>query len=214
MTEVSRDAGHHDHDTDTRRAGLTRRVNALEAVLVREGVVTSEQVDTIIEVYTERLGPQHGARLIARAWTDPAFKQRLLTDATAVVREQGYDGAGGTHRELPFLELRVVENTPDVHNVIVCTLCSCYPLSLLGPQPAWYKSPEYRARMVVEPRAVLAELGLEVAPEVTLRVWDSTAETRYMVMPQRPPGTEGQTAEELAHLVSRDAMVGVALASG
>jgi nitrile hydratase subunit alpha len=200
----------HDHDRDAARVALTRRVAALESALVDAGAFDARQVDDIIELYSERLGPRHGARMVARAWLDPAFRERLTSAATELVREFGFDLRGGEHRELPFLELRVVENTPAVHNVIVCTLCSCYPLSILGPQPHWYKSPAYRARMVLEPRAVLREFGLVLADDVTVRVWDSTAETRYMVLPQRPAGTANWSEDELAGLVTRDALIGVA----
>lgn len=202
----------HDHDHDEVRVALSARVRALEDLLTEAGATSPEQVDAVIELYQEELGPRHGSRLVARAWTDPAFKERLLTDATGIVREHGYDLDGATHRELPFLHLNVVENTPEVHNVIVCTLCSCYPLSLLGPQPSWYKSVEYRARMVYEPRAVLREFGLELPAGQTVRVWDSTAENRYMVLPMRPEGIDGLSQDELAGLVSRDALVGVATA--
>jgi nitrile hydratase subunit alpha len=205
---------HHDHDQDPVRIELTARVRALEASLVAAGAITTDQVDDVIDTYTEKLGPRHGAAMVARAWTDPEFRERLLTDATSIVRELGYDLEGGTHRELPFLELRAVENTDDVHNVIVCTLCSCYPLSVLGPQPRWYKSEEYRSRMVLEPRAVLAEFGCEVPEDTTVRVWDSTAETRYIVVPQRPAGTEDLSTDELAALVTRDSMIGVATLLG
>lgn len=208
-------AGHpgetHDHDQNPARVALTARVRALEAALIEASAISAEQVDDVIDTYTERLGPRHGARMVARAWTDPEFHERLLTDATSLVRELGYDLEGSSHRELPFLELRAVENTPTVHNVIVCTLCSCYPLSVLGPQPRWYKSEEYRARMVYEPRVVLREFGLDVAEQTTVRVWDSTAETRYLVVPARPAGTEAMTVEQLAGLVTRDSMIGVAV---
>lgn len=199
----------HNHDRDAARVAVTARVKALEAALTAAGAITSEQVDDVIDTYSERLGPRHGAAMVAKAWTDPTFRERLLSDATSIVREMGYDLEGGTHRELPFLELRAVENTDQVHNVIVCTLCSCYPLSVLGPQPRWYKSEEYRARMVVEPRTVLREFGCEIPESTTLRVWDSTAETRYLVVPRRPPGTEDWSRAQLAGLVTRDSMIGV-----
>jgi len=207
------DEDHPPHDTDAARVALTARVAAIETALLRAGAFPPEQVDDVIDTFTERLGPRHGSRLVALAWTDPAFRAQLLEDATSIIRERGYDLQGGDHRELPFLELRVVENSPELHNVIVCTLCSCYPLALLGPQPRWYKSAEYRSRMVVEPRAVLREFGLEVSEAATVRVWDSTAETRYLVLPERPAGTEGLDIEQLTRLVSRDAMIGVALAT-
>ena len=200
----------HNHDEDEVRVALSARVRVLEDLLVQNDVLTSDQVDAVIELYQEQLGPRHGARIVGRAWSDPVFKQRLLTDGTGIVREFGYDLDGATHRELPFLNLDVVENTPQVHNVIVCTLCSCYPLSLLGPQPAWYKSIEYRGRVVREPRAVLREFGLELPDAQRVRVWDSTAENRYMVMPMRPDGTEGLDEGALADLVTRDSLIGVA----
>ena len=203
-------SGTHDHDQDPARVALTARVRVLESALVEAGAITSEQVDDVIDTYTERLGPRHGAAMVARAWDEDGFRDRLLTDATSIVRELGYDLEGSTHRELPFLELRAVENTPDIHNVIVCTLCSCYPLSVLGPQPRWYKSEQYRSRMVYEPRAVLAEFGLELPESTTVRVWDSTAETRYLVVPQRPAGSAAMSREQLAALVTRDSMIGVA----
>lgn len=207
------DEDHPPHDTDAARVALTARVAAIETALLRAGAFPAEQVDDVIDTFTERLGPRHGSRIIARAWADADFRSDLLEDATTIIRERGYDLEGGDHRELPFLELRVVENTPQVHNVIVCTLCSCYPLALLGPQPRWYKSAEYRARMVVEPRAVLREFGMEVPDGMTVRVWDSTAETRYLVLPERPAGTDDWDVEQLTRLVSRDAMIGVAPAT-
>jgi nitrile hydratase len=207
------DEDHPPHDTDAARVALTARVAAIETALLRAGAFPPEQVDDVIDTFTERLGPRHGSRLVALAWTDPDFRAQLLDDATSIIRERGYDLEGGDHRELPFLELRVVENAPGLHNVIVCTLCSCYPLALLGPQPRWYKSAEYRARMVVEPRKVLGEFGLKLPEGTTVRVWDSTAETRYLVLPERPAGTEGWDVERLARLVNRDSMIGVALAT-
>jgi len=207
------DEDHPPHDTDAARVALTARVAAIETALLRAGAFPAEQVDDVIETFTERLGPRHGSRLVALAWSDPAFRAELLEDATTIVRTRGYDLAGGDHRELPFLELRVVENRPGLHNVIVCTLCSCYPLALLGPQPRWYKSAEYRSRMVIQPRAVLREFGLEIPEDTTVRVWDSTAETRYLVLPERPEGTEGWGVDRLARLVSRDSMIGVARAT-
>lgn len=207
------DEDHPPHDTDAARVALTARVAAIETALLRAGAFPPEQVDDVIDMFTERLGPRHGSRIVALAWAEPAFRAELLEDATSIVRERGYDLEGGDHRELPFLELRVVENTPTVHNVIVCTLCSCYPLALLGPQPRWYKSAEYRSRMVMEPRAVLREFGLEVPDGITVRVWDSTAETRYLVLPERPADTQDWDVERLSRLVSRDAMIGVARAT-
>ncbi len=177
------------------------RVKALETVLLRKGLISAQSIDAWIEVYANQIGPRRGAELVARAWVDPDFKARLMQDADTVVREVGYEGVEGGH-------IRVVENTPAVHNVIVCTLCSCYPWSLLGIPPDWYKSAAYRSRVVREPRAVLAEFGLVLEEDIQLRVWDATAELRYLVLPERPAGTEGLSEAALAALVTRNAMVG------
>src|SRR5689334_16516402 len=177
------------------------RTKALESLLIEKGLLTAEAVDERIAKYERDIGPLNGARVVARAWVDPAFRQRLLTDATAAVGELG----------LPTnLPLVVVENTPAEHNMVVCTLCSCYPWTVLGLPPTWYKDFAYRSRAVIEPRAVLREFGLEVDAETAIRVWDSSSEVRYMVLPERPPGTEDMSEEELAALVTRDAMIGVA----
>jgi nitrile hydratase subunit alpha len=189
----------HDHDDE-----IALRVEALESLLVEKGLLGSAAVDAVIRHYEQDVGPMNGARVVARAWTDPAYKARLLADGTAAVAELGYAGREGTH-------VRVVENQAGVHNVVVCSLCSCYPWSLLGLPPTWYKSPAYRSRVVREPRAVLAEMGLDLPPSAEIRVWDSSAELRYLVLPERPTDTEGLSEEELAALVSRDAMIGVAL---
>ena len=178
------------------------RVEAVEALLVEKGLVDPSAVDQIIEHYETSVGPLNGAQVVARAWIDPAYRQRLLADATRAVAELGFGGLEG-HM------LIAVENTPDVHNVVVCTLCSCYPWPMLGLPPSWYKSPEYRSRMVAEPRTVLREMGLDLPPGTGIRVWDSSAEARYLVLPERPPGTGGMGADALAKLVTRDAMVGV-----
>lgn len=178
------------------------RAEAMEALLHELGVIDSARVDSIVQHYEERVGPKTGARIIARAWTDAAFKTRLMADGLAACAELGI---GGPETEL----LHVVENTDEVHNVIVCTLCSCYPWPVLGLPPAWYKSSAYRSRVVREPRKVLAEMGLELDPEVEVRVWDSVSEIRYLVLPQRPAGTDGLSEEELADLVDRNAMIGV-----
>ena len=201
---------HHDHRT----APMTRRIAALERLLAQRGAITEEQVDDVIDAFTRRLGAHHGARYVARAWSDAAFRDALLEDATGVVRGHGYDLRGATNLELPFLRLVAVANTPAVHNLIVCTLCSCYPIPLLGPQPRWYKSNEYRARAVREPRAVLAEFGVQLRPEVRVEVWDSTADCRYIVVPERPPGTDGLTEDELAALVTRNCLIGTELPHG
>ena len=195
-----------DHDHGHHPQPLTpieERAQALEELLTAKGIVSPEFIDQVVEAYAHDIGPMNGARVVARAWTDPAYKERLLADGTAAIAELGYGGPEGDH-------IVVVENTPDVHNVVVCTLCSCYPWPVLGLPPNWYKSPPYRARMVREPRALLAEMGCEVPEGVEIRVWDSSAEIRYLVLPERPAGTEDATEDELAALVSRDAMIGVA----
>jgi nitrile hydratase len=179
------------------------RVKALESLLVEKGLVDPAALDTLVDTYENRVGPRNGARVVARAWVDPAFKHRLLEDGTAAIAELGYSGAQGE-------KLTVVENTAGVHNVIVCTLCSCYPWPLLGLPPTWYKSAPYRSRTVIDPRGVLSELGLELSDDIEVRVWDSTAASRYFVLPERPVGTESMTEDELAALVTRDAMIGVA----
>ena len=178
-------------------------MKALESLLVEKGLVDPKALDEIVDTYETKIGPHNGARIVARAWIDPGYKARLLADATAAIAEAGFAGQQGE-------DMVVLENTPAVHNMVVCTLCSCYPWPVLGLPPVWYKSAPYRARAVIEPRAVLSELGLELGADVALRVWDSTAELRYLVLPERPAGTEGWTEEELANIVTRDAMVGVA----
>jgi nitrile hydratase subunit alpha len=193
-------------------APMARRVAALEQLLVERGTLSAEQVDDVEDMFCHRMGAQNGARYVARAWVDDEFRTRLLADATTVVREQGYDLGGASNRELPFLTLVAVENTEAVYNLVVCTLCSCYPVSLLGPSPRWYKSFQYRSRAVREPRAVLAEFGVHLAPDVDIRVWDSTADCRYLVLPRRPAGTEALTEDELAALVGRNALIGAGLA--
>jgi nitrile hydratase subunit alpha len=177
------------------------RTAALEALLVEKGLLSTDAIDAVVEHYERDLGPQHGARVVARAWVDPEYRERLLADGTAAVQELGIDG-------FELNTLVAVENTPGVHNLVVCTLCSCYPWPLLGLPPKWYKDPAYRARAVAEPRAVLREFGVEIGDDVQIRVWDSTSEVRYLVIPRRPEGTEGASEEELAALVSRESMVG------
>jgi nitrile hydratase subunit alpha len=193
---------HHDHDHDHEDAAV--RAAALEALLVEKGLISTDAIDAVVDLYENDVGPQNGARVVARAWVDEAYRRRLLASGTAAIAELGYGGFEGD-------TMVVVENTPAVHNVIVCTLCSCYPWPVLGLPPSWYKSPAYRSRVVAEPRAVLSEFGLELSPDVEVRVWDSTAEVRYLVLPMRPPGTEGLAADELAALVTRDSMVGTGL---
>ena len=192
----------HDHHHDD----LALRAAALEAVLVEKRLVTTDQVDAIVDRYERDLGPQNGARVVARAWLDPAYRVRLRADGAAAIRELGYGGFEGE-------TMVVVENTPDVHNVVVCTLCSCYPWPVLGLPPTWYKSPAYRARVVAEPRAVLREFGVELPIETEIRVWDSTSEVRYLVVPRRPAGTDGMSEAELAALVTRDSMIGTGQAT-
>jgi nitrile hydratase len=179
------------------------RAAALEALLTEKGLVTAEFIDALVSAYANDIGPMNGAKVVARAWVDDDYRRRLLADGTAAIAELGFGGPEGEH-------LVAVENTPGVHNVIVCTLCSCYPWPVLGLPPNWYKSPPYRARMVREPRVVLAEMGLDLPKSTSIRVWDSSAEVRYLVLPERPAGSEGMSDEELAGLVSRDAMIGVA----
>jgi nitrile hydratase len=202
---------HHDDEDDVQEhrehgaplSAVELRVRALESLLVDKGLVDSAALDALIDTYETKVGPRNGARVVARAWLDPAYKQRLLEDGTAAVGEFGFVGRQSE-------KLVVVENTPEVHNVVVCTLCSCYPWAVLGLPPVWYKSAPYRARAVIDPRGVLKELGVDVPAEREVRVWDSTAEIRYMVLPERPAGTEGLGEEALADLVTRDAMIGVA----
>ncbi len=194
---------HHPHDHQHVPADIALRVKALESVLVEKGMVDPAELDDIVDTFENRIGPRNGARVVARAWVDPEYRGRLLADGSAAIGELGYLGGQGEH-------MKVVANTAKVHNVIVCTLCSCYPWPTLGLPPSWYKSAAYRARTVIEPREVLREFGLDVPEEVEVRVWDSTAEIRYLVLPERPAGTEGLTEGELAELVTRDAMIGVA----
>jgi len=178
------------------------RVEALEALLLEHGLVDADAIETIIRTYETAVGPMNGAKVVAKAWTDPEYKRQLLEDGTAAIASLGFTGRQGEH-------LVVLENTPTVHNVVVCTLCSCYPWPVLGLPPSWYKDPAYRARVVKEPRAVLAEWGTDLGPDVEVRVHDSSSEVRYLVLPERPPGTDSMSEEELAALVTRDAMVGV-----
>jgi nitrile hydratase len=177
------------------------RVRALQSLLVEKGLITHEAIDAAISVYEHDIGPQHGAKIVARAWSDPEYKKRLWNDSISAIGEFNF--------EMGSQNVEVVENTDSVHNIVVCTLCSCYPWSILGLPPTWYKSPEYRARTVIEPRAVLKEFGLDLPQEVEIKVHDSSADIRYMVLPQKPTGTESLTEEELAQLVTRDSMIGV-----
>jgi nitrile hydratase len=198
---------HHDHDDHAHGSELSpmqARVRALETILTEKGHVDPKALDLIVEAFETRIGPRNGAQIVARAWTDPAFKARLLADATAAANSLDYISPVGSH-------LIAVENTPRTHNLVVCTLCSCYPWEVLGLPPVWYKSAPYRSRAVIEPRAVLAEFGVTLPPETGVRVWDSTAETRFIVLPMRPAGTDGWTEQRLAELVTRDSMIGTGL---
>jgi nitrile hydratase len=192
----------HEHEHQAVPSDLTLRVKALESLLVENGLVDRDALDTLIDAYEHKIGPRNGARVVARAWVDPAYKQRLLADADGAIAELGYGGMQGEH-------MVVVENTRTVHNLIVCTLCSCYPWPVLGLPPVWYKSAPYRSRAVLDPRSVLREFGVAVADDVEVRVWDSTAEVRYLVLPERPAATAGWSEDRLAALVTRDAMIGV-----
>jgi nitrile hydratase len=197
---------HPDHDHDHGQeppSDLALRVKALESLLVEKGLVDPAALDAIVDYYETKVGPRNGARVVARAWSDPAFRRRLLADATAAIAELGYSGGQGEH-------MVAVENTATTHNLVVCTLCSCYPWPVLGLPPVWYKSAPYRSRAVIDPRGVLAEFGTELAPDVEVRVWDSTAEVRYLVIPERPAATEALDEDALAALVTRDGMIGTA----
>ena len=202
MRDTHHDHGHeHGHHHQEPESVLSLRVRALESLLVEKKLVASDAVDRIVSAYEEDIGPHNGAKVVARAWLDPAYKQRLLADGTAAIEELGFGG----------VDLKVVENRPGVHNMVVCTLCSCYPHALIGLPPVWYKSFEYRSRAVREPRVVLREFGVDLPENVEIRIWDSSAELRYLVLPERPAGTEGLSEAELAGLVTRDAMIGVAV---
>ena len=193
----------HGHHHPAPPSAIERRVAALEALLTERGLVPDGFIEDVTRRYESEIGPMNGGKVVARAWTDPEYKKRLLADGAASIAELGFGGAEGSH-------MVVVENTDAVHNVVVCTLCSCYPWPVLGLPPAWYKDPPYRARMVREPRKLLAEMGCDLPAQTEIQVWDSSAEVRYLVLPQRPAGTHGMTEAELAGLVSRDSMIGVA----
>jgi nitrile hydratase len=208
------DHAHHDEHEDDRPGphggpltDVQLRVRALESLLVDKGLVEPAALDALIDTYETRVGPRNGATVVARAWVDPEYRKRLLADATAAIAELGFIGQQGE-------DMVVLENTPKVHNMVVCTLCSCYPWPVLGLPPVWYKSAAYRARAVIDPRGVLREFGVAMADDVEVRVWDSTAELRYLVLPERPAGTEDLSEAELAGLVTRDAMIGVARVKG
>ena len=196
---MSSEHGHHPAPL----SDVEARTRALESILLEKGLLTPDAVDKVVATYERDIGPLNGAKVVARAWVDAGYKKRLLADGTSAIAELGFGGMQGEH-------MVVVENTPTIHNVIVCTLCSCYPWPVLGLPPVWYKSPPYRSRMVIEPRNVLQEFDLKLDEATEIRVWDSSAEIRYMVLPERPRGTEGMTEEELVKLVTRDSMIGVA----
>jgi nitrile hydratase len=194
----------HDHDRGSELSETALRVRALESLLVEKGYVDPEALDRLIDTYEKQIGPRNGAKVVARAWSDPAYRRRLLDDATPAIAELGFIGRQGEH-------MVALENTPKLHNMVVCTLCSCYPWPVLGLPPVWYKAPPYRARAVIDPRGILKEFGVEIPAEVEVRVWDSTAEIRYLVVPMRPASTEGWSESDLAHLVTRDSMIGTGL---
>ena len=195
----------HDHEHGSELSEMQLRVRALETVLAEKGYIDPAALDAVVETYETRIGPHDGARVVAKAWSDPEFKHRLLADGTAAVRALGHDNRVGDH-------LTVLENTPARHNMVVCTLCSCYPWEILGLPPVWYKSAPYRSRAVKDPRGVLADFGVKLPADTEILVWDSTAESRYLVLPMRPPGTDGMSQDQLAELVSRDSMIGTGLA--
>jgi nitrile hydratase len=195
----------HHHDHDNRYSDMQARVKALETLLTEKGLIDPAAIDAIVETYETKVGPRNGAAVVAKAWSDPAFAEWLRRDATDAIASLGYTGRQGEH-------MRAVFNTPETHNLVVCTLCSCYPWSVLGLPPVWYKAPAYRSQAVINPRGVLAEFGLTLPETMKIRVWDSTAELRYLVIPERPDGADGLSQAELAALVSRDAMIGTAVA--
>ncbi len=192
-----------DHQIPNDQSEVALRAKAMEALLIEKGILTTDVLDAVVEAYEQDIGPMNGARVVAKAWVDPAYKTRLLESGTEPIAELGFEGRDG-------IDMIVVENTPDIHNVVVCTLCSCYPWPVLGLPPHWYKSFAYRSRVVREPRAVLREFGLELSESVEIRVWDSNSDVRYMVLPEQPEGTETLSEAELATLVTRDSMIGVA----
>ncbi|MPR11926.1 nitrile hydratase subunit alpha [Microvirga tunisiensis] len=196
---------HHDHDDHSHLSEIELRVRALESLLVEKGYVDPAAIDALVETYEVKVGPRNGAKVVAKAWADPAYREWLRKDATAAIASLGFIGRQGEH-------LVAVENAPDEHNMVVCTLCSCYPWPVLGLPPVWYKSAPYRSRAVLDPRGVLAEFGVSLPETTHIRVWDSTAEVRYLVIPMRPEGTEGMGEEDLAQLVTRDSMIGTGLA--
>ena len=208
MNSKEHNHSHHDHEHDHAHSHLPSdpelRVKAIETLLLSKGLIDPNTLDELIDTYENNIGPQNGAKVVAKAWVDEDYKKRLLEDATSAIRELSYQGRQGEN-------MVVVENTPETHNIIVCTLCSCYPWPVLGIPPTWYKSDEYRSRTVREPRKVLLEFGLPLDPKVQIKVWDSTAEIRYLVLPMRPKGTENMNENELAELVTRNSMIGTGL---
>lgn len=198
-------SAHHDHDHDNALDPMDARVRALETILTQKGLIDPKAIDVIVDTYETKVGPRNGAKVVARAWSDAAYADWLRRDATAAIASLGFTGRQGEHMQAAF-------NTPETHNLVVCTLCSCYPWSVLGLPPVWYKAPPYRSRAVIDPRSVLAEFGLTLPNETRIRVWDSTAELRYLVVPMRPAGTEGMDEGALAELVTRDSMIGTGLA--
>jgi nitrile hydratase len=206
MASEQKNHGHaHSHDDHSHLDEMDLKVRTLESLLVEKGYVNSEALDEIVETYEFRVGPRNGAQVVAKAWNDTAYLERLRKDATEAIAELGFSGRQGEH-------MRIVENTPEIHNMVVCTLCSCYPWSVLGLPPVWYKSAPYRSRAVIEPGLVLKEFGVKLAEGQNVRVWDSTAEMRYLVIPERPAGTDGWSEDQLADLVTRDSMIGTGLA--
>jgi nitrile hydratase len=201
---MGHDHHHHDHDDHSHLSEIELRVRALESILVEKGYVDPAAIDALVETYEVKVGPRNGAKVVAKAWADPAYRDWLRTDATTAIAALGFIGRQGEH-------MVAVENTPDEHNMVVCTLCSCYPWPVLGLPPVWYKSAPYRSRAVLDPRGVLAEFGVNLPQTTRIRVWDSTAEVRYLVIPMRPEGTEGMSKEALADLVTRDSMIGTGL---
>lgn len=196
----------HDHDHTQPPVDIELRVRALESLLQEKGLIDPAALDELIDTYEHKVGPRNGAQVVARAWSDPEYKRRLMENATAAIAELGFSGMQGE-------DMLVVENTPDVHNVTVCTLCSCYPWPVLGLPPVWYKSAPYRSRIVIDPRGVLAEFGLHIPENKEIRVWDSSAELRYLVLPERPAGTEGWSEAQLSELITRDSMIGTGVVS-
>jgi nitrile hydratase subunit alpha len=202
---MGHDHHHHDHDDHSHLSEIELRVRALESILVEKGYVDPAAIDALVETYEVKVGPRNGAKVVAKAWADPTYREWLRADATAAIASLGFIGRQGEH-------MVAVENTPDQHNMVVCTLCSCYPWPVLGLPPVWYKSAPYRSRAVLNPRGVLAEFGVHLPETTRIRVWDSTAEVRYLVIPMRPEGTAGMSEEALTELVTRDSMIGTGLA--